>query len=106
MRKEESMKLSQIQVLAKKVQLEIKTEETRHLLNSFLELEELLTKFRQLQLKNNQPHQKQAKLTLSNVQQLTKNYLTHKVKQEIVCHNAAVSAKNFLIIRKKKSHQN
>src|SRR5439155_678789 len=105
-RKEESMKLSQIQVLAKKVQLEIKTEETRHLLNSFLELEELLTKFRQLQLKNNQPHQKQAKLTLSNVQQLTKNYLTHKVKQEIVCHNATVSAKNFLIIRKKKSHQN
>ena len=106
MRKEESMKSSQLQELAKKVQLEIKTEETQHLLNSFLELEELLAKFRQVQLKNSQFYQKQAKLALSNFQQLTKNYLTHKIKQEIVCHNATVSAKNFLIIRKKKSHQN
>ncbi|CAJ0901280.1 12656_t:CDS:2 [Entrophospora sp. SA101] len=60
------MKLSQLQELAKKVQLEIKAEETQHLLNNFLKLEELLAKFRQ---------------------------------QEIVCHNATVSAKNFLIIQ-------
>ncbi|CAJ0761885.1 9291_t:CDS:2 [Entrophospora sp. SA101] len=93
------MKLSQLQELAKKVQLEIKAEETQHLLNNFLKLEELLAKFRQVQLKNSQFYQKQAKLTLSNLQQLTKNYLTHKIKQEIVCHNATVSAKNFLIIQ-------
>ncbi|CAJ0836439.1 2103_t:CDS:2 [Entrophospora sp. SA101] len=95
------MKLSQLQELAKKVQLEIKAEETQHLLNNFLKLEELLAKFRQVQLKNSQFYQKQAKLTLSNLQQLTKNYLTHKIKQEIVCHNATVSAKNFLIIQTK-----
>jgi len=94
------MKLSQLQSLAKKVQLEIKNEEADHLLNSFLELEELLTKFRQLQLENGQLYQKQAEITLTNLQQLTKNYSAHKTKQEIICHNATVSIKKFLIIRK------
>ena len=67
MRKEKSMKLSQLQSLAKKVQLEIKNEEADHLLNSFLELEELLKKFRQLQLENSQLYQKQTELTLTDL---------------------------------------
>ena len=100
MRKEESMKLSQLQGLAKKVQLEIKTEEESYLLTSFLELEEMLAKFRQIQLANIQPYQKRAKLTLGKLQQLAKNYSTCKVKQEVICHNSTVSAKNFLIIHK------
>ena len=100
MRKEKSMKLSQLQSLAKKVQLEIKNEEANHLLNSFLELEELLTKFRQLQLENGQLYQTQAELTLTNLQQLTKNYSIHKIDPEIICHNAIVSTKKFLIIHK------
>ena len=94
------MKLSQLQSLAKKVQLEIKNEEADHLLNSFLELEELLKKFRQLQLENGQLFQKQAELTLTNLRQLTRNYSTRKIKLEIICHNAIVSTKKFLIIRK------
>ena len=71
MRKEKSMKLSQLQSLAKKVQLE-----------------------------SSQLYQTQAELTLTNLQQLTKNYSTHKIKPEIICHNAIVSTKKFLIIHK------
>ncbi|KLL02768.1 MAG: hypothetical protein MRECE_46c003 [Mycoplasmataceae bacterium CE_OT135] len=100
------MKLSQLQELAKKVQLEIKPEETEYLLTSFSKLEEMLAKFLQSQLKDSQPHQKQAKLTLRKLHQLTKAYSTHSIKQEIIRRNAIVSAKNFLIIRKKKKTSN
>ncbi|CAH1756020.1 24926_t:CDS:2 [Entrophospora sp. SA101] len=78
------MKLSQLQELAKKVQLEIKSEETEYLLTSFSKLEEMLAKFQQSQLKDSQPYQKQTKLTLRNLHQLTKAYSTHSIKKETV----------------------
>ncbi|RHZ37597.1 hypothetical protein [endosymbiont GvMRE of Glomus versiforme] len=100
------MKLSQLQTLAKKVQLEIKSEEAEHLLASFLELEELLANFHKLKIKDKLPYYK-TNLTLENLRQLAKsNYSTHIIKQETIRHNAVVSAENFLIIHRKNKNLN
>ncbi|WP_147410314.1 hypothetical protein [endosymbiont GvMRE of Glomus versiforme] len=96
------MKLPQLQTLAKKVQLEIKSEEAEHLLASFLELEKLLANFHKLKIRDKQPRYKQAKLTLENLRQLARSsYSIHIIKQETIRCNALVSAKNFLTIPKK-----
>jgi len=95
------MKLQELQKLAEKVQLKIKPEEIDHLLLSLSELEKLLVEFRKLQLENKQFRQLQAKTTLKDLRQLAKKYSMHATKQEIICYNAEVSTKNFLVVRKK-----
>ena len=96
------MKLQELQKLAEKVQLKIKPEEVGHLLVSLSELEKLLVEFRQLQLEK-QFCQLQVKTTLKDLRQLAKKYSIHAVEQEIIRHNAEFSAKNFLVVRRKKA---
>ena len=80
------MKLQELQILAQKVQLKLKPEETSLILTNFLELEKLLVKFRQLKLGDNQPYQPQAKITLKNLYQLTKKFSIHTTKQGTIRH--------------------
>jgi hypothetical protein len=94
------MKLQELQNLAEKVQLKIKSEEISYLLDDLSKLEKLLTDFRQLKL--DKSCQKLTKITLKDLRQLAEKFSTHISKQETILHNATTSAKNFLIIRKKK----
>ena len=100
MRAKESMKLQELQKLARKVQLKIKTGEVDYLLDSLSKLEKLLAKFRQLKLE--EPCQKLTKITLKDLHQLVEKFSIQVTKQETILHNATTSAKNFLIICKKK----
>lgn len=93
------MKLSELKKLAEKVQLTINSEEANYLLTSFSELEKILAKFRELQLEDKQ-FLKQRGITLGKLYQLSKQYSMHTTKQATFHHNAMVSEKNFLFIRK------
>src|SRR4051794_13852617 len=98
MRTKESMKLQELQKLAEKVQLKIKPEEAGYLLDSLSKLEKLLTDFRQLKLEKS--YQKLTKIALKDLRQLVNS--TQVTKQETILHNAIISAKYFIVIRKKK----
>jgi hypothetical protein len=93
------MKLQELQKLAEKVQLKIKPEKAGYLLDSLSKLEKLLERFRKLELKDN--YQPLAKITLKSLCQLAEKLSVRAVKQENILHNATVSTKSFLIIRKK-----
>src|SRR4051794_5515443 len=95
------MKLQELQKLAERVQLKIKSDEASHILDSFSKLEKLLGGFRQLKSENEECLPL-AKITLQDLRQLTKIFSMHTVKQENIIHNATLSAQNFLIIGKKK----
>lgn len=96
------MKLQELQILAQKVQLKLKPEETSLLLTSFLELEKLLANFRRLKLKSKlSPYRpKTVEISLKILHQLSRKYSTHLTKQKIFQWNALASAKNFLLIAK------
>jgi len=97
------MKLQELQILAQKVQLKLKPEETPLILTNFLELEKLLVNFRRLKLKNkpNSYRLKKTEISLESLRQLSNRYSTHLTKQKTFQCNASTSAKNFLLIRKK-----
>jgi hypothetical protein len=100
MKAKESMRLQGLQKLAEKVQLKIKSEEVGYLLDSLSKLEKLLTDFRQLKLEKS--YQKLTKITLKDLRQLVEKLSIQVTKQETILHNATISAKSFLVIRKKK----
>jgi len=98
------MKLQELQILAQKVQLKLKPEETSLILTNFLELEKLLVNFRRLKLRTkvNPYRLKMTKINLKVLHQLSRKYSTHLTKQKIFQWNASsTSAKNFLLLPKK-----
>lgn len=101
MRTKKIMKLPELQKLAERVQLKIKPEEANHLLTSLSRLEKLLVEFRKLNLPEEKSFLSQAKITLKNLRQLAKKIASYPAKQETIHHNAMISNKNFLVIRRK-----
>jgi len=79
------MKLQELQILAQKVQLKLKPEETSLILTNFLELEKLLVNFRRLKLRTkvNPYRLKMTKINLKVLHQLSRKYSTHLTKQKI-----------------------
>ena len=79
------MKLQELQILAQKVQLKLKPEETSLILTNFLELEKLLVNFRRLKLrtKANSYRLEMTKINLKILHQLSRKYSTHLTKQKI-----------------------
>ena len=79
------MKLQELQILAQKVQLKLKPEETTSLLTNFLELEKLLVDFRRLKLRTrtNYYRSKKTEINLKILRQLSRKYLVHSTKQKI-----------------------
>ena len=79
------MKLQELQILARKVQLKLKPEETPLILTNFLELEKLLVNFRRLKLRTkvNPYRLKMTEINLKILHQLSRKYSTHLTKQKI-----------------------
>ena|SRR5579862_6322302 len=103
MKKKKDMELQELKILAQKVQLKLKPEETALLLDSFLELEKLLVNFHRLKLrtKNSYYRPKTVEINLKILRQLNRKYSPHLTKQKIFQRNALTSTKNFLLIPKK-----
>jgi len=103
LRAKESMKLQELQKLAERVQLKIKPEEAEYLLDSLSKLEKLLIDFRKLSRLRDKKlcYQPPTKITLKNLHHLAKQFTFHSVEQATVCHNAKISIKKLLVIRKK-----
>ena len=98
------MKLKQLENLAEKVQLKIKTQEADYLLASFREIEKRLSKFRQIKLKSDRVKfklEKKSMISLKQLRQISQTYLVHLSQFSTIAHNAWLSPQNFLLLPKK-----
>jgi len=96
------MKAEELQKMAQKLQLKVKSEEIPTYLEIFDKLEELLTNFRQVKLRTKTKSLTRINvgyLTLKDLEKMKKKFFQTKIGKKTFQNNAIITSDNFVLFR-------